>query len=156
MSEDQDKSSMVGVNAWLLQITQGIYASVCQFELVHIIDDANPITIPKAPDFCNQVAVWNDHVLPVVNIASWLSGQAQVGQSTIAVVTYENEHKKVCYGGLALSAIPYMVTVNNSQEADLPDKQGKWPSVAISCFMVEHGKRVPILDLAKLFVLRGN
>ncbi len=140
-----------GVRAWLLQITQGIEVALAQFEVVHIVDKPASYEIPQAPAYCKHVVIWNNRIIPVVNLMAWMTGEAQPAEDIIAVINYQDEHGDYHYGGLGLANIPVLTHVRDAMHCKLPENEGKWDKIAVSCFKTEFGQKVPILDALMLF-----
>jgi len=119
-------------------------------ELLHLIDVPTTFAVPCTPLYCREVVFWQERLLPVMDIASRLSGTAQEAQF-IAVVGYQQkrgEHPQ--FGALLLSSPPMQAAVSDEQACMLPEETQGWDELAISCFDY-HGDVVPVLNLNRLF-----
>lgn len=141
-----------GVAAWLLEVVPGIMVAVGQFEVIHIVDRPEYFAIPHAPKYCSSVVMWNDKIVPVLDLPSWLTGHEQPGgPDIVAIVAYQSVHDEYLYGGIGVSSIPALCRVTNEQFCELPDNTEKWHRISLSCFKSEKGQVVPVLNLASIF-----
>jgi chemotaxis signal transduction protein len=147
------KTEVDGVSAWLLSISQAENVAVGEFEFIHIVDQPEYFSVPQAPEFCKQVILWNENIVPVMNLSSWFSGQKQDETNAIvAILIYKNLEDELSYGGLKLVKIPALIQVNNDLGCLLPDKLDKWKEISLSSFKSENEDVIPILDVATLFL----
>ncbi len=138
--------------AWVLMLDHQLLAAVGERELVHLIEAPTLLDIPRSPSYCRQVLVWNDTVLPAMDLAAWLRGQpAQRPQTLAGVFAYQTRPgANPEYGALLLAGIPAQTRVADAQACALPKQPGNWRTLAISCF--KQGERsIPILDLPHIF-----
>ena len=77
--------SDVSVRAWLLEFARNRVAAVGLHELVEVLSRPKLFHIPMASRRCHQALVWRDQILPVVDLASELSSDADEGEQTGAV-----------------------------------------------------------------------
>ena len=144
-----------GVIAWLLQVDRHTIVAVGQYELIHIVDKPDYIPIPQAPEYCRHVIIWNDNIVPVVNLEAWDSGSLQTCSSAaVAILVYKDSQDDFSYGGVKLDHTPTQQRVRNEQFSQLTIEQEKWRKISLSCFKTNAGKLVPILDVYTLFAKR--
>ena len=138
--------------AWVMKVDQSLYVSVSQMELVHIINTPRSINVPQAPNFCQDVIIWNDNILPVVDLSVLgnQSGNKSTG-AVIAVIIYRSMNDEIHYGGIVLTDSPELEQVDNSQMCQLPEHAKDLHTFSISCFRSKAGNEVPILDMSKIF-----
>lgn len=146
------ESSPWDTSAWLLMLEPQLRAAVGERELVHLVETPTLLEVPLSPPYCRQVLVWNDTVLPAIDLAVWLRGEpVQRWQTLVGVFAYQTRPNAAPqYGALLLAAIPARIKVADEQVCDLPEKPAGWRQVAISCFK-HGGQAVPVLDLPYLF-----
>ena len=147
---------MSEVNAWLLDLGEGLLAAVGALEMVHLLPDEPALfEIPQSPIYCRNVLVWQDEILPLMDLAARLLGRpGPVGQDLLAVLAFqEYPGAETRNGALLLKAPPIRIHVNDSQACDLPDSPSDWQHLAIACFELAERRPVPVLDLAKVFCL---
>lgn len=141
-----------GVSAWMMQIDRMLNLAVGQFEIVHIVDQPELFLIPQAPEYCKHVIIWNENIVPVMNVSSWLSNEAQAKDTgIIAILVYKNSRQELQYGGIKLGNAPALEKVTNSQQCELPEDNEKLRGISLSCFKSSGGETVPVLDVEKLF-----
>jgi chemotaxis signal transduction protein len=138
--------------AWVLALDSQLLAAVGERELVHLVEAPTLLDVPYSPSYCRQVLVWNDIVLPAMDLAAWLRGQpAQRPQTLAGVFAYQTRPgTDPEYGALLVAGIPARTRVADDQACALPEQPGNWPALAISCFK-QGDQPIPILDLPHIF-----
>jgi chemotaxis signal transduction protein len=138
--------------AWMLALDRQLLAAVGERELVHVIETPILLDVPYSPSYCRQVLVWNDIVLPAMDLAAWLRRQPAQRQQTLAgVFAYQaRPGADPEYGALLLAGIPVRTRVADDQACALPKRPGNWRTLAISCFN-QGDNPIPILDLPRIF-----
>lgn len=138
--------------AWIMNVDETLFASVSQMELVHIINNPCYTHIPGAPDYCRKVIIWNDNILPVVDMSHILNtDHVTTGSEVVAVIIYRNFKNEIHYGGIVLSGSPNLEFVDNEQICKFPDHSNNLQDISLSCFTSKDGHIVPILDITKIF-----
>lgn len=145
------KVSETGASAWLLQPSEDISVAVGQYEVIHILDQPDYISIPSAPGHCCQVVIWNNRIIPVIDLAVW-SGENSGHNKIVAIVIYDGPDGEYSYGGVNLLSIPLLHTVQNAHFCELPVSNKHWKSISVSCFRKPDGEVVPILNLQSIFL----
>ncbi len=151
---------MAGVNAWVLTLKGRLHAAVGELEMVHIIPYSPKLfVVPASPDYSHHVLIWEDEVLPVMDLRTYLLGAG--GGRDVAVTGIENLVGVVAfqahpgeaprYGGLLLDDVPARVRVTDDDACALPVAPAAWAPIAVSCFEHEDHGPVPVLDLRRLF-----
>ncbi len=134
--------------AWRLSLGDGYHLAVGEREMIHLIQNPTLLAIPHAPRYCRQVAIWQGEVLPVFDVAAWLTGQTARDTVTLLGVVVFSDGDTVQRGGVVLDGIPARTLVADHQQAPLPD--ARWEPVALSCF-AEDDLVYPIVALEALF-----
>ena len=145
---------MSEVNAWLLDLGEGLRAAVGELEMVHVLPDAPTLfEIPQGPAYCREVLVWQREILPLMNLAMRISGRPITeSQGLVAVTAYQEYPGSVPrYGALALGRPPVRIRVSDSQARELPESRPGWRGMAIACFEYSGLGPVPVLDLGRVF-----
>ena len=143
---------MSGATAWVMQLDHQMSAAVGQMELIHIVDNPELYKIPKAPTYCGHVILWNNRIIPVMDLSAWLNDSTVVyRRSLIAIAVYRDQNNELKYGGIHLSDTPATETVHDEQACALPLTSSKWREVSISCFRSSDNNPVPILDVPTIF-----
>jgi chemotaxis signal transduction protein len=138
------------MNAWLLDFGDACKAAVGTRELLHLVDAPVTFTVPRTPDYCRRVVLWQERLLPVMDIAARFGALPRTAPF-LAVIGYQQQRGEYPqFGALMLSSPPMQLAVSNNQACSLPDESSAWRELAVSCF--EHqGSPVPILNLCRLF-----
>ena len=140
---------MSDMNAWLLDFGDACRAAVGTRELLHLVDAPATFTVPCTPGYCRSVVLWQERLLPVMDIAARLGAQPR-SAPFLAVIGYQRQRGEYPqFGALALAAPPRQLAVRDEQACALPD-EGGWRELAVSCFEHE-GAAVPVLDLYRIF-----
>lgn len=147
--------SLTKINAWLLDFGGAGQAAVGTREVLHLIDVPRLFDVPLAPAYCRQVVVWQERLLPVMDVAGRLGYGMQPGPF-LAVVGYQRVRGELPqFGALMLASPPRQVAVSDEQACVLPEEALRWKTLAISCF--EHqGDAVPVLKLSRIFDAPAN
>ena len=144
---------MSEISAWIMKANEKLFVSVSQMELVHIINEPSYMLIPGTPAYCCNVVIWNDNILPVINLFCLIDSSYSVNpkQGVVAVIIYRDNNQNINYGGINLIDTPILEPVKNKQVCLLPDTYTKLQNISLSCFKNKDGNKVPILDTSKLF-----
>lgn len=150
MSENSTDRS----NAWVLTLEDNtLRAAVGEREMMHLIEAPVLLNVPLSPFYCRQVLLWNQVLLPAMDLAAWLhQGQPIQRKKTLAgIFAYQTRTTTMpAYGALLLAAIPDRAQVTDNNAAPLPDQPTGWRTLAISCFK-QGSELIPILDLPYIF-----
>ncbi len=141
---------MPRMNAWLLDFGDACRAAVGARELLHLVDAPATFAVPCTPEYCRGVVLWQERLLPVMDIARRVGAQPRPAPF-LAVVGYQQQRGEAPqFGALMLSSPPRQLAVSDEQACGLPEGNSAWQELAISCF--EHqGAAVPVLDLRRIF-----
>jgi len=145
---------MSEADAWLLNPGPGLQAAVGALELVHLLPDTPTLfEVPHCPPHCHRVLVWQEEILPLVDLATRLMGRPPADTpGLIAVVAYQEQpNAEPNHGALALDTPPTRIRVNDAHACALPEGQDHWRPLAIACFDHAGSVPVPVLDLQRLF-----
>lgn len=143
--------------AWILSITDTLFAAVGEFELVHVLPDSVELhKVPKAPHYCQQVFVWQNKVIPVMDLAARFGFQQKSttnAHSFISIFAYRAETTGLIeFGALMLADTPRRKEISDEQSCALTTDLYAWRQYFKSCFK-DSGtqKETPVLRLERLF-----
>jgi len=139
--------------AWLLDFGRGLQAAVGHHEMWQVLISPVLFEIPCTPTYCSQVLIFQNSILPVLDMSSLLEGQKTIPVTTpvVGIAIYqEDPSHPIRYACLHLTTTPQSIYVDDDQACDLPPHQPYWEPLAISCFS-HKGRIIPIIDLAYLF-----
>ena len=144
---------MSSAPAWLMQIDRLSRVALGQLELVHIIPSPEYVEIPKSHDYCNRVVLWNKKIIPVMDISMLVNRvPSYIENNAVAVAIYRDKNTEdIKYGGIQLTDMPILESVDNSQAVSKSELPDKWDMVSISCFQMSENEIVPVLDVRRLF-----
>ena len=141
---------MSRVNAWLLDFGNARQAAVGTRELLHLVDTPVTYAVPYTPEYCRSVVLWQERVLPVMDIAARLGAVPRTAPF-LAVIGYQQQRGEYPqFGALMLSSPPRQLAVSDEQACELPDDGNAWRELSISCFDYQ-GSAIPVLNLARIF-----
>jgi chemotaxis signal transduction protein len=139
--------------AWIIEIVEGFLGAVGEFELIHILPD-NPqlFRIPRTPNYCQQVFIWQNRIIPVLNPAKKLLNIEAQGK-IIAIFAYRNPKTNyIEYGALFITDTPSRVEVSDEQAVSLPENLKTWSFYTKCCFQdTDTQNIIPILKIEQLF-----
>ncbi len=139
------------IRAWLLDFGQGLRAAVGAHEMSHVLTEADIFNIPRCPYYCNEVIVWENEVLPVLDVGALLTGRKiERKNDLLGIAVYQLTDIHVSYVAMRLVDLPQSVYITDDDACPLPEHQELWRPIAISCFKYEE-TAVPVIDLAFLF-----
>jgi len=147
------------VPAWIMSITDTVSVSVGEFELVHILTDTPVLfTVPTAPNYCQQVFVWQNKIIPVMNLATRFSLPKKSDNIIVSIFAYRAEETgQIEYGALFLTTAPSRIEVGNTQACPLPADLTVLTPYIRCCFQETKTKKAtPILNLEHLFAFQNN
>jgi chemotaxis signal transduction protein len=154
---------MLENNGWVISLKGSWYAALGQHELVHVLPYSPVLyTIPQTPPHARHVIVWQEKILPVLDLATYLAEDGDAWFDTwttevlmenlVGIVAYRGfGGSETTLGALLLCNVPERVEVTDEQACELPAHLGRWAAVAISCFEHPNYGPVPILDLPRIF-----
>lgn len=137
--------------AWLVECGH-TRVFISAINMLHVIDDATlRQRVPMTPAHCNSVLVWQQQLMPVVNLAELLNQPTQSSYHYSCILGWQNRDIGTEYGALAASAFPLRVMIHDSHRVTAPVEQIEaWRDYAL-CFVEYNSKTVPIIDPARLF-----
>jgi hypothetical protein len=154
------------VDAWILSVARDRRAAVGAFEVVHVLTHSPVLFhVPLAPAHCRTVMLWEDRLLPVVDLHALITnGEAAVEASKIggleqliAVVAYEPDPQQPPeFGALLLASLPERASVGNVDACDLDESVAPWAPIALSLFRHAAYGAIPVLDLRRVFRPTGG
>ncbi len=147
--EEEVKTS----RAWLLDFGNNQQAAVGHHEMWQIILSPTLFNIPSTPTYCNNVMVFQGHILPVVNIPNLLGKEStsMVDRNVVGITVFQdNPANPIRYGCLLLANMPQNIYVSDDSACKLPDDKRYWEYLAISCFSY-NDVVIPVINFASLF-----
>jgi len=150
------------VPSWIISITDTLSAAVGEFELIHVLPDyPELITVPKTPLYCRQVFVWQNKIIPVMNLAERFGLETNAAgndRSVMTIFAYRTEKTALPeYAALCLNTTPKRSEVADTQACSLPAELSSWTNYVRCCFQdTESQQAIPILKLEHLFAYQND
>ena len=143
---------MSEATAWIVHFAGSFQAAIGERAMLHIVENPLLEHIPQTPVTCQRVLIWENKILPVIDLTARLTHQSTThGNSIVGIVGWQAQEGAASqYGALLFNAIPRKVRVHDDQFCNLPTAPPEWHDLAISCFLHE-GHAIPILDIPRLF-----
>ncbi len=143
---------MAKSTAWLLNLGGALRAAVGARQMLHTVDAPRLLEIPGTPPHCRQTLIWEDDILPVMDLGAWLDVPVAPGAPVFAgIAAYQQRPGAPAqYGALRLAGMPTRIQVDDDRACALPEQPTGWQRVAMSCF-AHDGQAVPILNLSRIF-----
>ena len=144
--------NQTNATAWIIELDSSLYVAVGELEMVHIIQEPELFDIPQTPFYCSQVLIWENTIIPVMDLLAWLEGYALPrAYDMIGIFTYQQQpNTPLDFGALPMVSIPTRIQVRDDQACDLPATPHGWQELSISCFS-DKNRVIPILDLPYIF-----
>lgn len=144
--------------AWLLDLGSGLHAAVGEGELQHLLPEVPTLhRIPRSPPYCHQVLIWEGEILPVMDLAQRILARDVMrpgGTGLMAITAFQGPATAALgHGALPLDTPPMRIRVTDAQACELPEPERIWREWASACFEHPGHGAVPVLDLARLFLL---
>jgi len=145
------------VPAWIISITDNLSAAVGEFELVHVLPDKPVLfTLPKAPSYCQQVFVWQNKIIPIMNLAEKFGLEKKTATNehrVMSIFAYRAEKTGLIeYAALLSNATPRRSEVSDDQACPLPTDLHSLTHYVRCCFQdLDTKQTIPILKLERLF-----
>ena len=137
--------------AWRLALDRRTFAAVGERELLHLLEMPTLLAAPMGPHYCRQALIWNDRLLPALDLAAWLHHAPEPEPWLLAGIVAGLPHPggEPEFAALRLAAIPTRQSVTDALACALPMQPAGWRSLAWACFRCD-GQPAPILDLAHI------
>jgi len=140
--------------AWILDVGNSVRIAIGELEMVHLEQNPELFVIPKTPDFCQHTFIWQNTIIPVIDLGVSFQGQSSLSElSYIAIIRYrpaKKGDKELVQAAILLTEMPIRINIDDSFACSLPEKFQTLKTLIVSCFTFED-KSIPVLDLASVF-----
>jgi len=147
--------------AWLLAIRGHGHVALGEHEMIHLIaHNVDLFPVPRSPAHCRCVILWENQVLPVLDLATLVGGgrygtsdRSLAGTSRLmAVLAFSaRPGAEATRVAVLLDAVPERCMVAETAACDRAEELGAWAAWSVSGFRHQKYGAVPILNLPKLF-----
>jgi nucleoid-associated protein YgaU/chemotaxis signal transduction protein len=139
---------------WVMDVGAGWRVAVGAHRVVEYLLSPPTHSLPRMPAHCVGILIWQERMIPVLDLAPVLSEQAQVqehGVHRAVVLAYqEMPGQPLRYGALVVRAAPVEVWVSDAMACPLPEDPLAFKQFSCSCFAHQE-ESIPILDTVRLF-----
>jgi len=144
-----DAGAAQTTDAWLLECGSArVLISVTNMQ--HVVEASQMFHVPMMPAHCNRAMVWQQHVIPVINIAMWLKEPISAFPYS-CIIGWQDIERGTEHGALVASAFPQRIKVHDADCIVPPsDIAERWQQCAL-CFVQLEGDVIPVIDPARLF-----
>lgn len=148
MTEDVTKTS----RAWLLDFGNGLQAAVGHHEMWQVLLSPVLFEIPCTPPFAREVLVFQERILPVLDVYYFFHHKSILTKSNIVgIAVYQDDPTQpIRYGCLHLASMPQNITVSDSEICELPEEQPFCEPLALSSFS-QNEVAIPIINVGYWF-----
>jgi len=138
--------------AWILDFGGSVRVAIGELELIHLETQPKLFSVPKTPNYCQNVVIWQDTIVPAIDLGIALKGQVNAHETCYAaIVRYRTvANGPLAYAALLLAEIPVRMIINDSLACPLPNELIALKALAVSCFSL-NGESIPIIELASVF-----
>ena len=110
--------------------------------------------LPRMPVHCLGVLIWQEQMIPVLDLASVLSepdpARGNNVRRAVILAYQESPGQPLRYGALVVRAAPIEVWASDDMPCPLPEELPVLKHFARSCFLHQE-EAIPILDTTRLF-----
>ena len=143
---------MTTTDAWLLECSDSLSIAVSDYEMVEYLDTPVQFEVPGAPEYCPAVLLWQENLIPVMDISVLLGQPPGKLKMRMSVLTYqEKPGASLQQLAVCVNRAPQKIAVDDEQVCELPEEinTSLLGSVSLSCF--SHCDQAGIiLDLGRL------
>lgn len=138
------------IPAWVLTPNKDFKVALGESSMVEYLRDAELHSVPDAVSHCNQVVLWRDTFIPVVDL-NLVLGDAALGASHIAVLNYqEYSGQAPQYVGIKLTSEVERITVMDDTACDWPDNYPLEIQPIVESLFMNQGELVSVISLENL------
>lgn len=138
--------------AWLLEPNETMPIAIGDNEMMEYVQDAASYPVPGAPEYCDRIVLWQDHIAPVMDLNIMLNRPSDDSNRLMSLIAYQSQPGAALqYLALKVRTPPRKIIVDDEQACELPEdiEEGPLNPLCLSCF-TEDSRPVLILDIAKL------
>lgn len=143
---------MTSSPAWLIECDDSLTIAVGEHEMTEYIQEQECYPVPGSPEHCSRVLVWQDNIVPVMDIGTLNGGAGEQVKPFLCVLAYQQEPMApLQHLALRVSSPPQRIQVEDEQACEFPDEliSSVLRPVALSCFLHEQ-QPVIVVDIARL------
>lgn len=140
-------------DAWLLECGESLAVAVGDHEMVELLSSEHCQRVPGTPAHCSSVLVWQDDIVPVMDLGPLHDGAESPRDRTYQCLLHYQEAPNAALQLLALEVLraPERIRVDDAQFCEFPREHADslLRGITLSCF-THHARPVLVLDIASL------
>jgi chemotaxis signal transduction protein len=141
---------VVSTPAWVLAPSEHYKIAIGESFMAEYVRDSLLHDIPGALNYCNQVLLWRDNFIPVIDI-NVILGDGALNDSHIAVVAYqEYAGQRPQYVAIKILGEVERVTVSDDMACDWPEAYPPELQPIVESLFMHQEKLVSIVSIADL------
>lgn len=143
---------MTTSDAWLLECSDTLSIAVGDHEMVEYIDTPFRFDVPGAPEYCSAVLLWQENLVPVMDLAALLGHSRDDLKPRLSLLNYQDKAGEALQQvAIAVNRAPQKIVVDDEHACELPEEVNTSPLRALSLSSFNHnGQTVIILDISGL------
>lgn len=136
--------------AWLLTANNEFKIAVGESSMAEFVRDSTLYSVPDAVDYCNQLILWRDRFIPVIDL-NVILGESSIDARYIAVLGYqEYPGQEPQYVAVKLVTDVERVTVSDDTACDWPDDYPSEIQPIVESLFMEQDELVSVINLVDL------
>ena len=139
-------------DALLLECSDTLSIAVGDHEMVEFVPTPIRFAVPGSPAYCSNVLLWQENLVPIMDIAALLGHSLDEAKTLMCLLTYQ-EQPGAALQQLVVRATkaPEKIRVDDEKACELPEEisTSVLMPVSLSCF-THADQPVIILDIAGL------
>ncbi|MGD8348858.1 MAG: chemotaxis protein CheW [Gammaproteobacteria bacterium] len=139
--------------AWLLDCGNSLAIAVGDHEMAEYVQERSFHRVPGSPGYCSSVLVWQNNIVPVMDLSALQYGPAgELENFFVCVLNYqEAPNSPIQHLALRVVRAPQKIRVDDEHACEIPDslQSSVLKQVCLACF--NHDELpVLVLDIARL------
>ena len=139
--------------AWLLDCGNSLAIAVGDHEMAEFVQQRSFHSVPGSPGYCSSVLVWQDNIVPVMDLSALQFGAAgELANFFVCVLNYqEAPNTPIQHLALRVVRAPKKIRVDDEYACEIPEglQSSVLRQVCLACFNYDE-LPVLVLDIAQL------
>ena len=140
-------------DAWLLECGDALSIAVGDHEMVELLQRESCQEVPGTPSYCSKVLVWNESIVPVMDIAGLHENASGPKSDAYFCLLYFQSapNSPLQLVAIRVEHAPERIRVDDAQLCEIPTDfdDSLLKPVTLSCF-THHARPVLVLDISSL------
>lgn len=143
---------MTSSDAWLLKCSDSLSIAVADHEMVEYVQAPIRFAVPGSPEYCSSVLLWQENLVPVMDIAVQPGHSAVEMKTLMSIVAYQQQPgAPLQHLAISVTSVPEKIRVDDEQACELPEELNTSVLMPVTLLCFTHNARpVLVLDIAGL------